>query len=118
MFGCRIDLYFHDYKLAIKINENGLSNRNIHFEIKRQKAIEQELGCKFIRIDPDQKNSNIFKGINEIFRHMKQESNQLTDKTLIDKFSIRLLKLEFQSDNMINSKDIKYIVKKILPHDE
>ena len=37
----RIELYFHDCKLAIEINGNGHSNRNIDFEIKRQKATEQ-----------------------------------------------------------------------------
>ena len=37
---CRIDLYFHDYKLAIEIDENGRSDRNINYQIKRQKAIE------------------------------------------------------------------------------
>ena len=25
---CRIDLYFHDYKLSIEIDENGHSDRN------------------------------------------------------------------------------------------
>ena len=30
----RIDLYFHDYKLAIEIGENGHSDRNIDFKIK------------------------------------------------------------------------------------
>ena len=50
---CRIDLYFHDYKLAIEIGECGHSNRNIDYQIKRQKAIEQGLGCEFIRIDID-----------------------------------------------------------------
>ena len=49
----RIDLYFHDYKLAIKIDENWRNYRNIDYEIKRQKAIEQELGCNVTRIDPD-----------------------------------------------------------------
>ena len=44
---------FHDYKLTIEIEENGSSSRNIDYEIKRQKAKEQELGCKFVRIDPD-----------------------------------------------------------------
>ena len=44
---------FHDYKHAIEIDENGHSDRNIDYEIKRQKAIEQELGCELIRIDPD-----------------------------------------------------------------
>ena len=37
-----IDLYFHDCKLAIEIDENGHSDRNIDYQIKRQKAIEQE----------------------------------------------------------------------------
>ena len=49
----KVDLYFHDYKLAIEVDENGLSDRNIDYEIKRQKAIEQELSCKYIRIDPE-----------------------------------------------------------------
>ena len=31
----RIDLYFHDYKLTKEIDENGLSDRNIDYEIKR-----------------------------------------------------------------------------------
>ena len=53
--GCSIDLYFHDYKLAIKIDENGHSDRNIDREIKRQRAIEWKLGCNFIRIDFEKK---------------------------------------------------------------
>ena len=40
----RFELYFHDYKLAIETDENGHSDRNIDYEIKRQKAMEQELG--------------------------------------------------------------------------
>ena len=40
MLGYRIDLYFHDYKLAIETDENGHRNRNIDYEIKRQNAIE------------------------------------------------------------------------------
>ena len=51
----RIDLFFHGYKVAIETDENGHSDRNIDYEIKRQKAIEQELGCKLIRIDLDKK---------------------------------------------------------------
>ena len=31
----RINLYFHGYKLAIEIDENGRSHRNIGYEIKR-----------------------------------------------------------------------------------
>ena len=46
-------MYFHDYKLATETDENEHSDRNTDYEIKRRKAIEQELGCKCIRIDPE-----------------------------------------------------------------
>ena len=72
----RIDLYFHDYKLAIGIDENEQSNRNIEYEIKRQKAIEEELGCEFIRINLEKEDFNIFKVITEIIRYIKQSSKE------------------------------------------
>ena len=37
VLGYRIDLYFPDYKLAIEIDKNGRSDRNIDYEIKRKK---------------------------------------------------------------------------------
>ena len=61
MLGYRIDLYFHGYKLAIEIDENGDCNRNIDYEIKRQKTIEQELVCKFIKITQEKKSLIILK---------------------------------------------------------
>ena len=45
--------------LKIEIDENRHSNKNIDYKIKRQKAIKQQLGCKFIRIDPDKKDFDI-----------------------------------------------------------
>ena len=80
MLGYEIDLYFHDYKTAIEIEKNGHSDRNIDYEIKRQKATEKRLGCVFIKIDPDKENSNIFKAINKIFSYIRQSSNKLTKK--------------------------------------
>ena len=65
-------MYFPEYRLAIEIDENGHSNRNIENEIKRQKAIEQELDCKFTKVDADKEDFDIFKTINEVFRHIKQ----------------------------------------------
>ena len=72
VLGYKIDLYFHDYKLATDIDEKGHKDRNIDQEIKRQKAIEKEIDCKFIRINPDEEDFNIFKAINEIHRHIKE----------------------------------------------
>ena len=77
VLGYRIDLYFHEYKLAIEVDELGHTNRNINNEIERQKALEKELNCVFIRINPDKKDFHIFKEINKIHRHVK--------KFLIDK---------------------------------
>ena len=95
-----IDLYFHDYKLAVEIDENVLQDRDISREIERQKALEKELGRKFIRINPDKENFNIFKAQNEIFRHIKESNKEstkeLTKKSLTDELSNKLLKLEFE----------------------
>ena len=52
----RIDLYFHKYKLAIKVDELGHADRNVNNEIERQRALEREFNCVFIRIDPDAPN--------------------------------------------------------------
>ena len=74
VLGHRIDLYFHEYKLAIEVDELGHTNQNINNKIEKQKALENELNCVFIRINPDEKD---FKEINKIHRHIK--------KFLIDK---------------------------------
>ena len=70
--GCRNDLCFPEYKLAIEFDELGHTNRNINYEIERQKALEKELNCVFIRINPDEKFFSIFKEINKIHRHTKK----------------------------------------------
>ena len=76
-----------------------------------KKALERELKCVFIRINPDEKDFNIFREINKIHRHI----NKMTKKSLIDDISERLLKLEFKSDHSIKSICLKWIVTKILP---
>ena len=52
VIGYRIDAYFHKYKLAIEFDELGHNDRGIHYEIQRQKALEREVSCVFIRINP------------------------------------------------------------------
>ena len=71
VLGYKIDLYFHEYKLAIEVDELGHNDGNIDYEIQRQKAIEKELGCVFFRSNLNQEKFNIFKAINEIYRHIK-----------------------------------------------
>ena len=80
---CRIDLYFHKHELAIEVEELGHADRNLNHEIERQKALERELDCVFIRINPDEKDFNIFKEINKIHRHIKKSAR----RSLIDDLS-------------------------------
>ena len=111
VIGYRIDLYFHKYKLAIEVDELGHNDGNITYEIQRQQALERELNCVFIRINPDAVDFNIFKEINKIHRHIKKSS----EESLIDKISKRMLELEFVHNHSIKSKCLKWIVRKILP---
>ena len=108
VIGYRIDLYFYEYKLAIKVAELGHNDKNIDYEIQIQRAIQKELGWVFIRINLDEENFNIFTAINKIHRHIKKS----TKKSLIDKISKRLLKLEFKSNHSIITKALKRVVKK------
>ena len=77
---------------------------------KRQKAIGKALSGKFIRINPDQQNFNIFKAINKIHRDTEKSNKKL----LINKISKKLLELEFNSDHSIKPKCLKKVVKKVL----
>ena len=108
ILGCRIDLYFHKYKLAIEVDTLGHGDRNVNDEIERQKMLEKELNCVFIRINPDEKNFNIYIEINKIHRHINKSIKNL----LIDDLSKKLLQLEFKLDHSIILKCLKWIVKK------
>ena len=63
-----------------------------------------------IRINPDEKNFNMFREINKIHRHNKKSTKNL----LIHILSKRLLELEFKSNHSVKSKCLKWIVKNIL----
>ena len=76
VLGYEIDIYFHDYKLAVEIDEYNHKDRDIGCETEKQIALEKELGCNFIRINPDKENFNIFKDQNEIFRHIKKSNKK------------------------------------------
>ena len=111
----QIDLYFHKYKLAIEVDELGHNDRNIDYEIQRQRALEKELACVFIRINPDAADFNIFKEINKIHRHINKLTKQQAKESIIDNLSQRLQEIEFVKNHSIKSKSLKWVVKKILP---
>ena len=81
VLGYKIDLYFHEHKL--EVDELGHNDKNSDYKIQKQRAIEEEIGCVFIRINLDEENFGFFKVMNHL-------------NTLIDKSSNRLLKLEFK----------------------
>ena len=47
----RIDIYFSECFFAVETDERWHTDRDFIFEEKRQKALEKNLGCKFIRIN-------------------------------------------------------------------
>ena len=92
----------------MEVDEKGHKDRNIDHEMQSQKALEKELGCKFIRIDPDEEDFNIFKTIDKIHGYIKKLTKRFTKKStkksLIDELSNKLLRLEFKSNNSIKTK--------------
>ena len=63
-----IDFYFPKYKLAVEIDELGHADRDSVKEKERQTEIAEYLGCKFIRINPDEKNFSAYDGLGEIYK--------------------------------------------------
>ena len=54
----RIDIYFAEYCLAVKIDEKHRTDTDLKFEEKRQKVLEKDLDCTFIRINTSRENFN------------------------------------------------------------
>ena len=71
--GYRVDLYFPSHKLAIECDEFGHKDRDIGYEVTRQKHIESKLGCTFIRYNPDDKDFDIFSVINSIMKYIYKQ---------------------------------------------
>ena len=71
----RIDLYFPEHKLAIECDEHDHKDRDFNHEIRRQKFIEHQLNCKFIRYNPDAKDFTIESALNKIFQYIYQKSS-------------------------------------------
>ena len=123
-----IDFYLPKRKLATEFFELGHKDRKQPKEKIRQKELEKYLACTFIKINPDEKDFNVYDGLCKIQTFIDklkdEESEKLKDKikelkkdkeSLIDKISKRLLELRFEKNHSIKSKCLKWIVKKILP---
>ena len=111
----RIDIYFTEYFLSVKIDEQNHEDRELIFEKKRQEALVKKLSCKFIRINT----SNAKKGYDTDYKVSKIQ-------TFISKFKEKNKRKRKQNkrtrrrnkklETLINkSKCLKWIVKDILP---
>ena len=103
----KIDIYFSDYSLAAEIDKKGV-HRDLMFEVKRQKALEKKLNCKFIKInksnDLDYELGNIHTFIDE-FKNNKikelenknpqslQKKNNNYNTVLLENLNYKMLKL-------------------------
>ena len=81
VLGYRIDAYFFKYKLVIEVDEQGHNDRDINYAMERQKSIENELGCEFIRINPAKENFNIFVKIGKIQNLITESTKKLTEES-------------------------------------
>ena len=87
----RIDIYFSECFLAVEIDEQGHTDRDIIFEEKRQKASEKKIGYKFIRIntsnaknsyDFDYEAGNVQASIDEFKKKIKIEKQLIKEKEI------------------------------------
>jgi len=73
VYSYRVDLYLPDQAIAIEIDENGHSDRNVEYETKREKCICKALKCEFLRFNPDEEGFKMSHCIaqltNMIFNH-------------------------------------------------
>lgn len=65
-----VDLYIPHVNLVIECDEFGHKDYNIESESKRQKYIESELNCSFIRFDPCNKDFQLPVLINTVNKHI------------------------------------------------
>ena len=59
-------MYLSEHKLVVEIDEKGHAERNQNEENEKQIKIKEHLNCKFYRINPDVKGSDIFLEISKI----------------------------------------------------
>ena len=65
-FDYMIDFYLPKRKPAVAVDALGHKDRKPNKENKRQNELEEYLGCTFIRINPDEKDLNVYDGLGKI----------------------------------------------------
>jgi len=78
--GYRVDLYFPTLKVAVECDEHGHRHCDPEQEEVRQRFIEAELGCTFVRFNPHEPGFNIGRVINQVMRSALTLSRALAPK--------------------------------------
>ena len=86
-----LDPYFPKHKLGIEIDKYDHLDRNFEDEQRRQFMIEEKLGRKIVRTNPDAPDFNIYRLINQVSMDNEQSKIKSTKKSLIDDLSKELL---------------------------
>ena len=77
----RTDLHFPEHKLAINVDEKRQKDRDEYEEVERKNAIKEHLDCKFIRINPDEKDFDMNIKTGKTYNNINKSSKKsLTDK--------------------------------------
>ena len=72
VFGHKTDSTFDDRKHIIDCNEKDHKSCAIDCEARRQRLVEKEPGCEFIRLDPENRDIDVFRGIDKFHSHGKR----------------------------------------------
>ena len=78
-------MYFSENKLAIEVDQKGHTDRDEKKENEREEKIKKELGCKFIRINPDAENYDIFVEIGKTNDFIAQSNKEAEIKEIKEK---------------------------------
>ena len=95
----RLNLYFFEHKFGIEIDEYGHVDKDFEYEQIRQLIIEEQVGCKIIRTDPDAADFNIYRIINQVRMFIKQSTIKLTRNSLIGDLSRQLLEVVIELES-------------------
>ena len=63
-------IFFSEHKLVVEVDAKGHIDRDKEKETKRQKAIEEQLGCESIRNNHYKEDFDMDIGIGEIYNHI------------------------------------------------
>ena len=107
-------MYFSEHKLAIEVDEKGRTDRDEKKkENEREEKIKKELGCKFIRINPDAENYDIFVEIGKINDYIAQSNKEGEIKEIKEKLEkekeaeIKEIKEKVEKEKEAKIKELK-----------